>query len=106
MSDLLTTRRALLLLATAPPVMAAGDSDFFSCFITGNLKEDMVSVTVDDESLLSGFVTTSSVLGVAVSFRVRKSINGPKLGISVGIDPDLKTALTLTCDASKGRYVM
>lgn len=105
MAALLTTRRAFFLLA-ATPLVAADKVDSFLCFITGSLKDDLVSVTVDEEPLLSGFVTTSSILGVAMSFRVRRSSHDPKLGISVGIDPDSKTNLTLTCDASKGRYIL
>lgn len=104
------TRRGFLLagviLTPAPIAFADETAMSFQCFVTGQLNEDLVAISENGESLLSGFVSTSPILGVALSFRLNHSTGATLLTVDVGIDPDQKTTSNYKCEPSKGRYIM
>lgn len=91
-------------------VMLAGGSQGketnVECFVTGELDGDYVSVFVDKEFKMSGFVKTNRVLGLALSFVVPDNTRSHEIKITVGHDPDLETVLPFKYDPKGGTYVM
>ena len=87
-------------------VGTVGADDNVACYVTGGLNGDYLSVSVDGEYKLSGFVKTSPILGVALSFSVPDSGKVHKIEVTIGYDPDMKTRLLWEYDPSLGPYIV